>query len=183
MGIEGNEIVDRAANLGHNNDFSALSNLNNIECMRSLKTSFFQLWKRTWKDKVILTQKGKFLSSILAEPIYRPWLSTNPRILETVSARIRIGHVGVQNHMYRFEMSEDRFCTECGVPETIEHFLLNCEKHHDIRQEMQGSPTSLGVQLCMKNLLLGGCFDENIQKKIHFCVMKFVRKSGMIYSL
>ena len=184
VGIHGNEIVDKAANVGHQNNVSALSYLNyNCEYLKPLKSSFFQLWTRTWKDKVVLHQKGKFLSDVLAKPMYRPWLSNNSRIVETVSARIRIGHVGVQNHMYRFEMSQDRFCDECGVHDTIEHFIIRCDKYHDNREELKLTMISLGVPFSLKNLLLGGEFDERLQRKIHHSLMKYIRKSGIIYLL
>lgn len=183
VGIEGNEIADAAANQAHGNVSMEQSSLNFCECLRELKVAFFKLWVRTWKDKVLFSGKGRFLCRYQREPVFRPWLASRTRIWETVSSRMRIGHVGVNCHLQRFNMTEESNCDLCNRPDTLEHFLLLCRKFAVQRQTMLTKLSTLHVDLNLKNLLLGGDFEEGTQRKIHGILMSFVSQSGRIYDL
>ena len=174
IGIEGNEAADRAANQGHNNIFSTLSSLSYDEVLIQIKAYFYDYWIKQWKDKVQSTQKGRFLSNHLEKPKYRLWLGMKSRLQETVSSRLRIGHVGVNNHLYRFEMSESDRCDYCGQCDTIEHFLTQCVEFGDIRADLHHALRQLEVPFTMTNILLGGEFEEKVQMKIHKVVMNYV---------
>ena len=109
--------------------------------------------------------------------------SLKSRLHETVSARLRIGHIGVKSHLHRFEMEESNLCDFCVQCDTIEHYLMHCNQYTVIRSEMQSSFNQLGVPLNMTNVLLGGDFEENIQIKLHRIVIKFISMSGRIFQL
>ena len=105
-GILGNEIADAAANLGHSNLSSVLSDLSLNEVLNRVKKLFYDTWVRLWKATVEASQSRSFLSNIVERTTYRPWLGNVSRIQQTVFARLRIGHVGVLNHLTRFNMSD-----------------------------------------------------------------------------
>ena len=180
IGVVGNEIADRGANLGHTNSFSALTDLNFNEVLKLVKERCFKLWIRLWKERVTVTQKGEFMSEHQAEPVFRPWLSLNCRLYETASARLRIGHFGLNSHMNRFEMRESSECEFCGVNETIHHFLFDCEQYSENRNEMRAALSDLDVNFEISNLMLGGDFSCKIQIKIHKIVIKYLIQSGRI---
>lgn len=183
VGIRGNVVADAAANMGHKNDKSTLTTLNFEETLIILKKSSFKSWVKLWKTRVITTGKGKFLSNNLNKPTFRPWLNLKSRLQECVSARLRIGHVGVNKHLNRFEMSENNICEECQTEDSVHHFLLECTRHTHERNVMRNLLSETGVELNLRNLLLGGEHSENVQKKIHKSVMKFVTNSGRIRDL
>ena len=117
-GIHGNTIVDRAANFGHQNNLSVISTLCIEENIACLRTQFDLYWTRIWKDRVILVQKGRILSDIFRAPKLCPRLS--------LRSRLRIGHVGVGNHMYRFNMKDSNQCDGVTSSETVLHFIAEC---------------------------------------------------------
>ena len=44
--------------------------------------------------------------------------------------RLRLGHVGLNDYLHRFNMNDSNLCQQCKTPETIDHFLLNCQKYN-----------------------------------------------------
>ena len=180
IGVHGNEIADRAANLGHQNVFSTLTDLSLNEVMKQIKDRCLNMWALIWRERVTMTQKGDFMSEHQNKPVFRPWLSQNSRLYETVSARFRIGHFGLNYHMHRFEMRESPECQFCDVNETIKHFLFECEQYRESRNEMRLALDDISVNFEISNLMLGGDFSNKIQIKIHKIVIKFLIQSGRI---
>jgi hypothetical protein len=51
--------------------------------------------------------------------------------------RIRIGHCGLNNYLYRFGKSNSP-CCNCGYgKETVEHFILECPNYRMQRKELR----------------------------------------------
>jgi hypothetical protein len=69
-GVKGNEVADRAANMGHNNAHSALSTLSLEESLTVLRGKLHKHWTRIWQE----LQKGTSLSNNMEEPRLQPWL-------------------------------------------------------------------------------------------------------------
>ena len=178
IGVLGNETADRAANLGHSNSYSTLTDLSFNEVLKQIKEKCFRMWVRLWKERVTNTQRGDFMSEHIDQPVFRPWLSLNCRLYETVSARFRIGHFGLNSHMNRFEMRESPECEFCGANETIEHFLFECEQYNMNRNEMRSALDDINVDFVISNLMLGGDFSNRVQIKIHKIVIKYLVQSG-----
>jgi len=66
---------------------------------------------------------------------YRNWQRTvskalkhteNSRQHQVLITRLRLGACGLNYHLHRIGCHDNGFCTNCNVPETVEHFLLNC---------------------------------------------------------
>lgn len=177
-GIHGNEVVDRAANMGHDNDRSALSSLDYEETVSLLNKAFHTYWTSNWKDKVALSGKGIFMSTMLAAPCFRPWLCLKSRRLECVVARLRMGHVGVASHMKRFSMSNTNLCTSCNVPETVQHYLLECRLYCHPRIIFKRCLSINFVQFTMSNILGCGDFSAGLQKKIIKALSNYIISTG-----
>lgn len=105
-GIKGNEVADRAANLGHNNIMSAMSDLSFEELSLILEGNANQYWERSWRRNVILTDTGKFMFNLKPRICNTSWIKIKSRRLECSITRLRIGHAGVNKHLHRFEMKE-----------------------------------------------------------------------------
>ena len=53
-------------------------------------------------------------------------------------ARLRTGHCSLNNYLERFNIINDAICIGCGdAKETVHHFLLVCQKHERLRDEMR----------------------------------------------
>ena len=179
-GIVGNTIVDRAANMGHSNTLSVLSTLCIEEVLTTLNEKFFGYWCLNWKNRVTISQKGRFLSDILDIPKFRPWLSHKSRRMECVTARLRIGHVGVGSHMFRFNMKDSNNCGTCNVSDTVTHYLMSCRLYTSIRSDFKRDLQLITVDFTLKNLLGGGPFENTIQKKVLKLLVKYISLTGRV---
>ena len=140
------------------------------------------LWQNEWLDMVQKTNKGKALCNIKNKIEYWPWTSHKNRLVESALARLRIGHVGLNKHLFRFNLSSTDQCL-CGNTETIEHFLLICPIQNQNRIKLKKSLDTLGVPLTVGNVLGGGDFPRNIQFDILNEVSRFLLESGKLGTL
>ena len=96
---------------------------------------------------------------------------------------MRLGHEGLQQHMYRFRMSEYDRCECLEDEESVEHYLLNCRLHIEQRCTLLKSLRKINVKPTLKNLLGGGDFPENKQMNIADIVIKFITDTKNIKTL
>ena len=68
---------------------------------------------------------------------------------ETALARLRIGHCRL-THGYLMERGPRPYCTDCIVPLTVEHILIECPSLNDDRQRLFGH---IPQPLTLNNLL------------------------------
>ena len=84
VGIHGNEVADKAANLGHKNLQSALYPLHSEEINCQVKSRFLTQWDCYWKDSCVQHQKGLFLRAIRPSLLTPTPVSTGVCKLDTV---------------------------------------------------------------------------------------------------
>ena len=156
-GIDGNEVADSCAKMGHNNPFSTRSSLAYEEMLPVLRDHFLQYWIEVWRDRVRTTGKGTHLEDLLPVPCLRFCVPGASRRVQCVISRLRIGHVGVQTHLFRFNLSDSPLCSHCHVPETIHHFLLICPQFAAARSVLRGVLESLNVVFTLPAVL--GCAE------------------------
>ena len=63
-------------------------------------------------------------------------IRTKCRKVDIIIHRLRMGHVGVKSHQFRFSLSDIKQCDYCEEDETIEHYLLKCEEYFTQRYEL-----------------------------------------------
>lgn len=177
MGIQGNELADRIANNSHYNNKSVNSILCLEEIWHNIKGKVNDYWCNKWKESVVLSGKGTFLRGIRDELGRRNWGNIS-RHMECMITRLRIGHAGVGNHMYRFNMRETPICLECGVDDTIEHFLMKCRSHNNEREELRKSLQELCIQCTLSNILGEAKCSKASVKKSMKALIKFVLTTG-----
>ena len=103
-----------------------------------------------------------------------PWASHKNRAVETVLARMRIGHGETCDHLFRFNLSDRERC-ECGSADSVKHFLLHCPRYESARTEAYLRLTNLDVPMTLQNILGGGEFVEDEQRKIIEIVRRFLQ--------
>ena len=163
-GIDGNEVADSCAKLGHNNLFSARTSLNYEELVLVLKRTYLHYWTTAWRVRVGVHGKGEFLRNLLPEPCRRYDIPGVSRQVNCVISRLRIGHVGVNQHLFRFNRADSPLCSECHVMESIQHFLLDCPRYEQARVLFRARVTSLGVPFDVTNTLGCGQDQSNVTR-------------------
>lgn len=114
-----------------------------------------------------------------------PMVEGNNRRAEVAMNRLRIGHVGLKQHMARFNMAEDDQCDTCNVVETVSHFLLDCQKYLQARQQLTTSLGNiLGHQQITVKILLGGGKESISEKRIITkCLARYLSATNELHNL
>ena len=179
--IEGNELADLAANAAH-----ALDDIGNQvskeDRVSSMRNVLFLYWEKKWVNLVEVTNKGKSLKGIKDKVGHWPWALNQERTVETVMARLRIGHANFKEHLYRFNLSPTPFC-DCGNNESLEHLMMHCPITNRHRIVLRFSLNQLKVPFTLKNILGGGDFDYDVQLKIVEIVAKYLKKINKLHIL
>lgn len=66
-------------------------------------------------------------------------LSSLPRPLSTAIVQLRAGHSPLNAHLFWCKRSPSPNCDLCGCPETVDHFLLICQRYNRIRSTLSAS--------------------------------------------
>ena len=179
--MEGNELADLAANAAHSND-PMVTKIFKDDQVRVIKQAALSLWQSSWNHIIDTTGKGSHLRRIKTSVSFWPWSCHRSRVIETVFARLRIGHANFKAHEFRFGMIQSPRCM-CGGEETIQHILLHCSIYSAKRNSLIQKLTQLKVPISLRNLLGGGDFEYKIQITIIEHVAEYLFKIGKLYRL
>jgi len=121
VGLSGNEVADQLAKsaLQHNNidlniKFEARELISIVDN--------FVLWQSEWassQSTIAYRSCHKSVSKLIKH-------SENTRQHQVLITRLRLGACGLNHHLCRIGCHDNGCCTSCNVPETVEHFLLDC---------------------------------------------------------
>ena len=153
-----------------------------IEMVSVASIGLCERWQNELTNGANISGKVKHLLLVRDEIGTWPWSLSKIRIIETAMARLRVGHAGVNSHLHHFGMKDTQACI-CGDPETIEHFLLNCNAYAHNRTTLQNRLTSIGVNINLKNILGGGNFSLTKQMLIVDYVAEFLFDTNKIWVL
>ena len=95
---------------------------------------------------------------------------------------MRIGHVGVLSYLHRFGMSNTEMCPDCLVPDTIEHFLLYCQKYSNHRTKLITAIRNITNNHINTSLLLGSKPDHK-RYKILQKTATYIKDTGQLNNL
>lgn len=180
--IEGNELADLAANAGHNLVNDTESPICKSDRLRVFEGIQRGVWQDYWMDEMNNSGKGLHLFKIKKHVSHWEWTSHKDRTVETALAKLRLGHVGINKHLNRFNLRDDDKCS-CGVTESIEHFLFQCPIFATARTELYHTLSKLNVEVNIRNLLGGGKFCQEKQKIILNETIKYLRTTNKLWDL
>ena len=177
MGITENEIADKSAILAHFNDRSELTHLTQHETMSILKKNFRNYWNDYWKITSDITGKGLFLK-LIRDNIdgNGPIPKSKSRKSETVFQQMRIGHVPLNFYLERFKLITNNQCQHCGLPETIQHYFLQCNNYQIQRDTMKVELLQMNINdIDLKTLLAGNERYKSKRNDIMKITMKYIK--------
>ena len=180
-GIQGNEIVDKVAQKGHENNMSELYDLSKEEIISVLKRKVLETWNEEWKFNTDYTGKGLFLRSIREDiEISNPIVQLRNRRHEVAIYCLRIGHAGLNDHCYRFNMCISRNCAFCHTPETIDHYIFDCVLYTMQREHMLRMLSQIGIVDPSLGTILGGEHGGKERQSIYKIVVHYLINTGRI---
>ena len=184
-GINGNEMADKTANKGHANDRSEKYDLCELEYYSILKEKVQIYCTNHWKQQTIESGKGLFLTTVRDKVASSKLVVDLPsRRHQVVIHRLRMGHAGVKQYLYRFGMGDSGECVQCQSSETIHHYLLECSCSAVQRDLMIISLRQVGISNPTLKILLGG--DESFadsRRKIFEILIQYIKDTNKLSAL
>ena len=132
-GIAGNEKADKAANIARSNNIVTQLVPNKEELITYLKKQTHLNFKNYWNENKNLTS----LHNIRDEIGNLPWLDTNIREETRILNRLRSGHAGLNNYLYKTNQTNSPNCLNCQVIEDREHYLLHYKRYTNQRNSLK----------------------------------------------
>ena len=185
QGIAGNDLADMTAKNLVNLQNIMQTQLNYADSIAQLDKSLQDQWQAHWEQQIELTNRGRALKQIKETLGGWSWARNKIRAVETGLARLRIGHVSLKEHLFRFRIANDPYC-DCGEVESIEHYILSCPVYRIQRDSLKASISDIDRNLTMDlKTLLGGNTNlcETKQFKIVDAMTKYLIKTKKLYSL
>ena len=181
VGLQGNTEADSVARLAHNNPQEVITPLDTSEMKKLIQTAQTGKWKEAYE---VSKQRGLHLGLIKPNLEKWPWASMGNRRSEVAMTRLRIGHVGLNGHLKRFNLSDSDLCTTCNVIEDVPHYLTACRKYIWSRRKLMTNLAKIGVQQPDHRVLLGGGpYPSETQHKIIKLVGDYLDETGRINTL
>ena len=180
IGLVGNEEVDKIAKEAHHLPTTIPCPLSVEEAKKVVKRAANTIWQRVYDTMKDETHIG----SVKPTLGHWPWAHYKCRAIETAVARLRIGHVELNAHMHRIGQNDSPLCSQCGIPETVSHYLLYCRSFSQSRNKLTSSLQKLGINTINKKILLGGGdLPQGLQFQIAKILETFLRESKRLYGL
>ena len=182
-GISGNDAADTHAKSNHSLPI-VLMPVPYEDYIRNTLSRFYDKWKETWMKEILDTGKGTALFTVKTDLKYWPWAENTIRAVETGIARLRVGHVGLAQYMFRFGMTMSPVCS-CGELETISHFLLHCPNYIQQRNQLSQSlnQSNITAPLSIQLLLGGSSLAHKHQKQIVHALSVYLHSTNKLASL
>ena len=141
VGIQGNELADAAAKAACSKTIS-FNFAPKSDWIAALKPLIFQDWQSIWDSQPASNKLHNIKTSV------QPWLSCSQkcRQAEVVLARLRIGHTRFSHgHLMSSPHGDPLACSECQIPMTVQHLLVECPNYNILRQTHFRERTMSGI--------------------------------------
>ena len=146
------------------------------------RQQIFERWQRRWFSEIGLHEGIDSLSRLRITVQRWKVVPLGSRPAQTCLARLRLGHCKLNGHCSRLDSSVSPLC-DCGQPETVSHFLMDCPRYQLQRERMFHTISGFYDGVINEEVLLG---SSSIPRsladlsKIVFAVFNFVRDTGRL---
>jgi hypothetical protein len=71
-------------------------------------------------------------------PNGKPWAEkVMPRRNDVVVTRLRLHSCRLNKYLHKIDLHPSGLCDVCGINDTVEHFLFDCEKHKELTVQLR----------------------------------------------
>ena len=180
--IRGNELADRAAgDCLERTDSPLINNLLNAPELCSLLNAAHIL-----RLSHTLDSRAPSLHLLERHKLgLRPWFLHKDNLIVKVLHRLRSDKNKLNKWANRFDPEVDKNCTQgCRETEDTVHVLIACPKLETYRNALKNLLSSNTLAFTLANILgLNPNLKSNLQFKIRNCLIKFLRKTELIYHI
>jgi hypothetical protein len=161
-GVSGNETVDKYAKQS-----CFLPNIMHISFnINEMSTFIGHYLQEIWINDYIANPKGKFYKDLFPSMPVKNLLFYSSRLKDVTLARLRFGHCRLNYHLNLIGCHDTGFCSNCNVPETVFHFLLECVLYEPYRQILISAVNKLNLKFDIFTLLTNPSISDSLYKFI-----------------
>ena len=131
--ITGNEIADRLAKeaaVDAENMPEVCTPLTSIDIKRAVKDSCTVKWQNRWEA----SQAGRHMYD-LHPTVKAKKKAANSIPTQRITSQLRTGYCYLNGYMHTVGLKDSPLCT-CGEPESVKHYIEDCEQHVEIRERL-----------------------------------------------
>jgi ribonuclease HI len=149
VGIAGNELADRLAKeaLSHPAIDTALK-----QDSKDILDKIDEYIYLKWQNNYNATNGTKHLKKIQAVVNNKIKYTDPSRDKEVFVTRLRLGVCQLKYYLHKQKNHASGLCGTCGVPDTIEHYLMYC-RGNNIYKEIQKTCRTLKLVFCLDSIL------------------------------
>ena len=92
---------------------------------------------KKWKLKVMMSEKMDRIQEVFNEAGNRNCFGKKDRMTFAALNQLLNGHSFLNDHRAKMAKNVSNLCPVCKVPETVEHYLFDCDAYTADRQEME----------------------------------------------
>ena len=132
-GIAGNENADAKAREAVEQTCEELKTpITQTEAITRVNQEYRSVWNQRYTDAEEAAHFKKFFQTTY------DWVSVRdmPRAHQTTLFRLQTGHCRLNAHLHRLGIVESPLCSNCGVIEDVVHFVLECPKYRQNRENL-----------------------------------------------
>ena len=163
--ILGNELEDQQAKAGTEEMVSAkdpvVMTMDKREAIAEIKRQIGEKWKLNFEN----SQKVERLQETFDEVGKRVCHGKKHRASFSALNQILCGHSRLNSHQAKLNPNKSELCDECKVPESVEHYLFDCDKFEEERKDLEESVEAIlsreGINCSILDLrVLSGNIEE-----------------------
>ena len=141
--------------------------LEESDVLHNLQGLFKKRWRQMWLENRPSEEYFRHLG--FTDSVF--YYNRSNRAEEKIVNRLRLQCCGLNAYLFKISVSDSSLCDTCGVTENVEHFLLHCKKHTDLKNKLNSIANSLKLPLsvnrCLGNNSLLKCIvSYALQNKI-----------------
>ena len=133
--IKGNEIADKLAKEAAKEatEMESESTMTSHEDIRkAAHETCLAKWQRQWD----INETGRHLYRFKRQVSFKTELDRPNKHIFSVITQLRTGYAKLNDYLHKLGLKESNAC-ECGEPETVKHYLLDCEMYFNAREYMR----------------------------------------------
>ena len=169
IGIPGNERADTLAKEGATNGQNeADSRLSKEEA----KTMVWKYCRSRWESIYANTGNESKYKTFWPSATRNQFDGNISRKYSSILFRINTGHCKLNEHLHKIGCHHNGLCEDCNIPESLEHYFLNCPKYSVWRTELIKSAEKHSIEKTLPELF------KNPYTR--FLLVEFVLMTGRI---
>lgn len=174
VGLHGNERADQLAKSSLSKPYVDFEDIYPVpkDIYTAVNKAIYEQWQNDWDRG----NTARHMHSSCPKVIKHAKIRRQNRRDEVILTRLRLGHCGLNAYKHILDNDSSPSCVHClnNCPETVLHYLVECEGHKDHREELREVVMSKSNNFSLRSILGENLMFGEVQRS----VLNFVKNTG-----